>query len=376
MPAKKTTRRSASGKTGDKRRALKHTRATISDVAEHCGLSKATVSRILGDSAGNYSIRPATRERVQAAAQLLGYQPNRLARAIASSRTRLIGLAIPARRVRQVEGVAPVSVITSISHILLSGIFALPEFQGYDLVIHKYDQSPESAQMPVNFNEDLLDGLIFIDPGAQAKKILETMAKKMPVIALGTYDSHIRFRAIDADNRRLTCLAGEYLIRQFGGEVIYVENRNLSSLVCMKLRREGFAQALRQQALDSDENRFHRLPIENDSLPPEALEEVLAARRPRAIMASSDDVAVAVLEAARNLRLKIPEDIGLMGFGDAVISQTCRPSLSTVQLPFFDLARQAASEIIATLDRGMKYQSGMHLLSEGDLILRESTALA
>lgn len=357
-----------------KRRAIKHTRATISDVALYCDLSKTTVSRILSNGLGRFNIKASTIEKVQAAAKKLGYQPNRLARAIASNRTHLIGIAIPARRVFQPDSATPISVVTSISHILLSGILSLPEFKDYDLVIHKFDEVPGESEMLENFKEELLDGLIMVDPGAQATGFLTRAAHKMPVIALGSYDQSIRFRALDADNRRLAFLATRYLTQNFGSNVLLVENSFQAGLYCMTLRREGFLQGL-PGAAGTKKNRIVALPIEGDVLPPAIFQQVWETHRPRAILTTNDEVAVAVLHAAQALNLQVPGDLAIMGFGDAVVAQTARPSLSTVRFPFFQLARRAASEIIACLDQGNTYRPGFSLLEEGEIIVRESTTV-
>ena len=70
-------------------------RTTLQDIADHCGLSRSTVARVLNGNAGKFRIALATIERVQLAAKQLNYRPNRLARAVNNRRTHLVGISVP-----------------------------------------------------------------------------------------------------------------------------------------------------------------------------------------------------------------------------------------------------------------------------------------
>lgn len=360
-----------------KSRAIKHTRATISDIAKHCNLSKTTVSRILSNAIDRFPIRASTIQRVREAADEMGYSPNRLARAIASNRTNLIGLSIPARKVPSSSGSHEISVVTSISHLLISGILSLPEFKDYDLLIHKFDEIPTTGNSASGFKQELLDGLIFIDPGAQAAPFLELAAKKMPVVALASYqESDFGFQAIDIDNYGLAKKATDYLFSAVGPKILYCQNTNQTHLRCMNLRRDGFRDATRELgARAAGKPMEFAFDIVDGRLAPDTLASVLKKTGAKGIFAADDEMAVAVVEAAQSLGVKIPEELAVIGFGGVTsIIQEVRPLLSTVEVPFFSLARKAAETILSVLDKNEPYMTGGSFIPGGKILERESTA--
>jgi LacI family transcriptional regulator len=360
-----------------KARAIKHTRATISDIARHCNLSKTTVSRILSNAIDRFPIRPATIQRVRQAADELGYSPNRLARAIACNRTHLIGLYIPARRVALSFGEEPISVVTSISHMLISGILSLPEFKDYDLLIHKFDEIPMSSQADSGSKQELLDGLIFIDPAGQAGPFLERAAKKMPVVALASYqNSDVEFQAIDIDNYGLAKKATEHLFRVAGPNLLFCQNSSQSELRCMNLRGAGFRDAMIELGASSENQTEFAFDMVDGRISASSLEAVLKSTGARGIFANDDEMAVAIVDAAHSLEIKIPDQLAVIGFGGvSSITRDVRPILSTVEVPFFSLARRAAKIILSVLDDNEPYVTGTSLISGGKILEQESTRI-
>lgn len=358
-----------------KARAIKHTRATISDIARHCDLSKTTVSRILSNAIDRFPIRATTIQKVRQAADELGYSPNRLARAIAYNRTHLIGLYIPARKVSSASGGEPISVVTSISHLLISGILSIPEFKDYDLLIHKFDEIPTSANSNSGFKQELLDGLIFIDPAGQAGPFLERAAQKMPVVALASYqESNVGFQAIDIDNYGLAKKATEHLFDAVGPKLLYCENSSQTELRCMNLRSAGFRDAMAEFGAESGKQKEFGFDVVDGQISAASLDDALRTTGARGIFANNDEMAVAIVEAAQSLGIKIPEDLAVIGFGGVTsITHDVRPILSTVEVPFFSLARRAAKTILSVLDDSEPYVTGVSLISGGKILEREST---
>ena len=119
-----------------KKRKRSSDRVTLDDIARYCNVSKATVSRVLNDKLNEFPVSDTMIERVRGAAQQLGYRPNRLAKAVRSQRTNLIGLSLLHQEQQQFSP-DRMAYENQIMGQFANAILSHPGFEDYDLVVRE-----------------------------------------------------------------------------------------------------------------------------------------------------------------------------------------------------------------------------------------------
>jgi len=138
-------------------------RVTIADVAFHCSVSKATVSRVLNGRPNEIPVSEAMIQRVHEAVKQLDYKPDWMARAISNQCTYLIGLSsthIDAQDLTVDAEAMYDQALGQFSNVIL----AHPDFKDYDLVLHDRKETEGQPLQPSDFKSDRLDGMIYLTP--------------------------------------------------------------------------------------------------------------------------------------------------------------------------------------------------------------------
>lgn len=304
---------------------------TIYDVAASAGVSISTVSLCLNNPA---RVATATRDRVLAAADELGYVP----KADAVSRAR--------RSVGRIGVIAPFTSYSSFSR-RLGGV--LTEFAANNLEVVVYDHvsphvSPLLASLPLTGR---VDGLIVMSLPVVEEVQRRLHEQAIPAVLLD--NAQDGFDAIRTDDHAGGLLAGQHLIDRghqriaFLGEGWTVEHTHMSQC---ELRLAGLRAAITDHglALDDDHVRFSTHDLE--SARAEARNLLESPDRPTALFAHDDLLAGAALQAARDLNLDVPSELAIVGFDDSEVAEAL--GLTTIQQPF-EASGQVAAR--ALLDR-------------------------
>ena len=331
------------------------TKYSISQIAEICGVSKATVSRVINNSP--CGVGEATKERVRKVIEELNYRPNALARGVAVSRSRMIGVVVP-----DVSNFFYPKIIRGISDYL--------EKKDYSVIVCNSDYNPEKeAQLLMSLVDKRVDGVIL--SGISNKAFLEKYRKyQVPLVLLGrTFDSSVSDASITGDNVKGSRKAASYLLRGGNRRIVYVEgNTELSG---SKQRLEGYQEALREHgiAFDKSLTMSGEYSIEFGR---RAAEELLEKKVEfDAIMTGSDLIAIGVISGLLDAGKKIPEEIEVMGFDNIELAEVFRPALSTVSKPHYEMAQHLAKQIIRIIEGEEVGLS--HMVVEPTLKLRRTT---
>ncbi len=274
------------------------------DVARHAGVSQSTVSLVLsGKSAGRISAR--TEAAVRAAAEELGYRPNVAARALRTGTARTIGL-----------------VVTDVTHPffgpVLRGAQVAAWRAGYAVALVDVANDPDRERDSFEaLRAGPVDGFLFftVEPPAGTGEHVVAIEVSPPGMPF------VRF-----DTERGTELAIEHLLslghERFG---------HLSSALeaeTFRLRRETVAAVLERAGLPPATET--RAQFTFDDAAAGAHELLAAAERPTAIYADDDLLAGGVYLAARELGLRIPDDVSVVGFDDLPFARVFEPPLTTI----------------------------------------------
>lgn len=333
-----------------------HKAATIYDVAERANVSIKTVSKVINNLP---EVSRLTRARVQAAIEELSYRPNQLARGLASQRSFMIGLFCD----------APAAGSGYIARIQMA-ILTMCQKEGYHLIvecIHPTNQNI-AEQVQALVAQSKLAGVVLTPPLSDLPPLVDALkATGTPVVRFSPEAPLPDVIDVDIDN----CQAGyditKYLIglghRRIGfirGPLEHADARG---------RFEGYRKAL----ADAD------IPFRDDycqignytyKTGMQAGETLLALKdRPTAIFASNDDMASGVMASSLRYNLRIPHDLSVAGFDDAIFAHAMYPRLTTCRQPIGEMAEAA---FLALIHHGDKPVSPLTLPHK--VVVRGSTA--
>ncbi|PRH77441.1 LacI family transcriptional regulator [Streptomyces solincola] len=313
-------------------------KVTRDDVARLAGTSTAVVSYVINN--GPRPVAPATRERVLAAIKQLGYRPDRVAQAMASRRTDLIGMIVPDARQ---------PFFAEMAH----AVERAAADRGKMVLVGNSDYRDERE---VHYLRAFLGmrvaGLILVSQGPSERAAQEIEAWDARVVLLHERPEAIDDVAVVTDDIGGAQLAVRHLLEHGYPYVACLggveETPKIGDPVTD--HAEGWRRAM-LEAGHSVEGRLFRAPFNRYDAYQEALRILAGPDRPPAIFCSTDDQAIGVLRAARELRLDVPGDLAVAGFDDVKEAALTDPPLTTVSSDRPAMARAAVDLV---LDDGLR----------------------
>ena len=314
---------------------------TLDDVAKAAGVSPATVSRSLNNPG---LVSKNTLEKVQSAVEALGYAPNFGARAMASKRTMTIGAIIP----------------TMENAIFARGIQAFQEKlhqHGYTLLVasSSYDPEIEAEQVRALVNRGA-DGILLIGYWRE-EGIYDFLKKRnIPFLLAWAWAANNALPAIGFDNRasmsRLCAKVLEMGHRRFAVISGIVEGNDRAAN-----RLKGILEPLKLAGVDPDTVPIIQTPYDIDN-GADAFETIMkGGSDPTVVMCGNDVLAVGAIQRAKEMGLRIPEDVSITGFDGIELARIVTPKLTTVDVPHAEMGRRAADELVRMVETGEQGQS-------------------
>lgn len=336
-------------------------RVTIQTVADHAGVSKKTVSRVLNREKG---VTPSTEERVLASVRELGFKPNIAARSLAGARSYNIALAYDdpsSEYMASVQG----------------GVLEICRQFGYHLLLEPLGD----AIWQVGGGGDLigvrhLDGVILMPPLSDNEDLVDgILAAGLPVVLISSglrRDDVLHVRIEEAEAARAMT---RHLIDLGHKRIAFIVGRQGHDAAMR--RRQGFAAEMAAQGLAVPDAAIVQGDFTFQS-GMQAAEKLLASDfRPTAIFAGNDHMASGVMATLHRHGLRVPEDMSVAGFDGAQIAEMVWPPLTTVNQPLNDIGRAAGDRLITCIQRGPEETGSLVLpyrLIEGGTTARPSRA--
>jgi LacI family transcriptional regulator len=328
---------------------------TLEDIAKISGVSRSTVSRVVNH---DRRVSPTTRENVLKIIEEYNFYPNLAARGLASGRTNVLGVIIPA-------GV-PSLFTDPYFPILLQGISTACNRLDYSVMLSLSDAEYENRLVGRVIQNHLVDGVIVAsiligDP------IQTTLANSnLPFVIVGR-QPNLAANDIDLDNRQAVRQATDFLIEQ-GYTRIATITGPLNQMAGWD-RYDGYKDALLSAGFKVDT----KLIAEGNFTEAGGYAGMkkLLPSKPDAVFAASDITAMGAIRCLNEVGLRVPDDIGLIGFDDIPLSSTITPSLTTVRQPIHGMGEAAANLLIEIIESGSKELHRITLPTE--LIIRNST---
>lgn len=331
-------------------------KTTIRDVARRAGVGPTTVSRVLNNSP---LVTEETRRRVQAAIAALGFVPNPTARRLSLGKTQTIAAIVPFfTRPSAVER--------------LRGVDSALAESPYDLIVFNVESVERRDRC---FREvprpDRADGVIIVSFTPTDEQAASFLRSGVPVVLLDA--RHPSLPSVMEDSVAGGRQATQHLIELGHRRISYLSdlfddpfNYTSRSL----FRYEGYCSALSAAGL-SIYPEYRRQGEHGREVARRLATELLTLpERPTAIFAASDTQAMGVLEAARDLDLRVPEDLSVIGYDDLEVAEYL--GLCTVHQALFESGRRSVEILLAAIDSQFAAPPQVTLPTE--LIVRRTTA--
>jgi DNA-binding LacI/PurR family transcriptional regulator len=334
-------------------------RSTAQDVADFAGVSRTTVSFVLNNVPG-VRISEETRQRVVDAARQLEYHPDATARRMVTGRTNIIGFVV-----RQSPDQAFADYFLP---QVLSGLSRAASAQNFHILIEPIPPEDQTGAYTRLIRERHVDGIVLSGPRFDDQELLRIHAEGAPVVLMGQLpNTGLPF--VDVDNVGGAERATRHLIDLGHRRIALITNAD-PGYTASADRRAGYRRALEAAGIAYDESlvRYGDFTSQGGAAAMQSLLQLNPL--PTAVFVASDTVALGALLALRNKRLRVPEDLALVGFDDVPPSEFIDPPLTTIRLPAYGLGWGAADMLIRLI-AGEQVRQPMVIL-ETELVVRKS----
>jgi len=334
--------------------------ATIEDIARAVGVSKSSVSRALNQVPGG--VTAAVAERIQRAAEELGYVPNAIAASLKHQRTKTVGLILP-------------DLGNPFFALVAAGIEAEISDAGYTLLIantaNDHDREPVLTRTLL---ERQVDALLIASTGPSGAHLQLAVDRGVHVVMLDSHPRRLITDCVMADNRRGAADAIRHLL-SLGHRDITVITGPLADDSSAAERLDGVKRALRAANLSLPADRCVSGDYTMANAEQGALKLLARASRPTALFVTNNLMTLGALRAISELALSVPRDLSLVGFDDMDWYPVGSPPITTVAQPAYEIGARAAQRLLLRI-RSRRLLKPEKILLPTELIIRASTGPA
>jgi LacI family transcriptional regulator len=329
----------------------------LKDIARDLGVSVVTVSKVLR---GNSDISDATRRRVLKRMKELNYQPNMMARGLASGRTYTVGLVVP-------DLVHPffAEFAKSLSGVLRTSKRAL--------ILASSEEDPDVERQEIRtLLSRGVDVLIIASCQANLRNFYELGDVRTPYLLFDRNFPHLAAHFVGSDDVQVGEMATKHLIEIGRTRIAHIAGKNTSPSLD---RLRGYRNALAESRLAALENYIivrERMEESGDMVGFQAMQELLKLNpRPDAVFCYNDLTAIGAIEATFQAGLRVPDDIAVIGCGNLRYANYLRVPLSSIDHGTAELGR-IAGEFALQLSAKPE-QDPKSILVAPTLVVRSST---
>ena len=304
---------------------------TQKDIAKALNLSRVTVTKALKD---HPDIAEETKAKIKQLAEELGYTPNYIARSLSLKRTNVIGVIVP-------------KIAHSFFASSIEFIYKAASLKGFDIIpmisFEDFELEKKHIESLLAFRVDglLVDTSQNIDDASIYHKVRN---KGIPLVFFDRALEDNRFSRVTVNDHGAALRAVEFAIQQGYTKIAHFSGNKYVSIG--KDRYEGYCEALKKYGLQQKDDWLIEGGFTSEYGYNGLKELVKKKSMPELIFTVNDSVAVGVYEAAKELSLKIPDNIGVIGFGDIEHSQLLNPPLTSVHMPIDQIASEAVNLLV------------------------------
>ncbi len=335
---------------------MNKTQITIKDIARELNISPSTVSRALKN---HPDISQETKNEVNEFARKHNYKPNALALSLRTSRNNTIGVIVP-------------EIIHFFFSSVLSGIEEVANSEGFNVIIcqsnEDYEKEKKNTQALISTR---VSGVLasLSKHTTNYDHFQDIVDVGIPLVFFDRICIGINTDRVVVDDYAGAFAAVEYLIQSGCKRIAFFSSP--LHLEISKNRKNGYLDALHKYKIPVDESLIRVCDTREEAIiiTPEILDRP---DRPDAFFAINDHCATGIMYAVKQARLKIPDDISIMGFTDGELAKASDPMLSTVEQHGFDMGKHAAKLLIDKIN-GVTQGRYTNKIVRTNLIIRGTT---
>jgi LacI family transcriptional regulator len=342
----------------------KNKATTIKDIANFCGVSAVTVSRVLSGS--NYPVSVEAKEKIVKAAKELNYQPNLFARGLKTNKSMEIAIMIPS-----ISNPFYTSIVAGVENIALKN--------GYSIILYNCNNRYTSEAIIIdNIINRRIDKLVLSIVGNNPALIKKVVSKGIKVVLVDCMMPDLICNQIYFNYCKGGEVATEYLINRGHRRIAYLglkpdrQSRNDHF--------EGVKEAMLRSGLkfdndcifvfDDQEDRVENIEFKAGfTLAKKAIGSVC---KPTAIVTANDMMALGALSYFNSVSIKVPDDISMVGFDDSIFSEISHPSITTVKVPAEQMGEMAVKHLLDEIKESKS--SKFNIILEPEMIERQSVS--
>lgn len=310
-------------------------RITIGDVAALAGISKATVSKFLGD--GDYYVSEDARRRISAAVAELDFQPNALARDLKRRRTQTVGVIVAS-----VENPVYAELIAGVDEVLGSS--------EYTLIFGSSEGSPvKEAAVVRSMRQRQVDGIVMASVTMEDAEVGQLVHSGLAVVLASRNVTSNAVDTVVVDSLDGARQAVEHLASHGHRRVAHIAGPQ--NVVPFALRRQGYSDVVHEGGIDDDPELVVVTESTNQDAGAAAVDRLLdLSRPPTAVFVGSDGMALGVLEACYRRGIKVPQELAVIGFDNIWVARMPGVQLSTVDSQAREIGRRAARLLLGRIE--------------------------
>jgi LacI family transcriptional regulator len=335
-----------------------NTNINIKDVARRAGVSISTVSRVMN---GTAVVAPETRRRVEAAIRELNYRPSAIARQLAMRSRTAIGLILP-----QLDN----PVFTMIA----DGVENAARLQGLSVVLCNTDSTGAEEEVYLDLLTRMrVAGILVVSGefgrGSGSEELYRPLAGRTPLVFIGPSAGELRVDTVSVDEEEAGYLAARHLVELGHRRIGFIGGGR--EYVVTRRKLAGLERALGEAGLEPDPGLYALRGFDYED-GRTAFGQLARGTLPTGIVCGSDILAMAVVQDAGQMKLRVPQDISVVGFDDIPFASYISPPLTTVAQPLREIGTLAV-EALGRLMEDPAKEAEVRLV-EPRLVVRKSTA--
>ena len=333
----------------------------IKDIAGELNLSISTVSRALTDS---HEIAPKTREKVKNYAEMHNYQPNPMAQSLKQGLSKSIGIVVA-------------NIENQFFSEVINGIESVAYQAGFNVII---TQTNESSDRELKNLEHLvhraIDGLLISlsNETTEIEYLKSLQSKGLPIVFFDRVSEDMATHKVIANNFKSGYDVTHHLLQSGYSRIAHITGS--SHLSITKERLGGYILALQEAGIELPEEYIKYCPDGGSRIEIEhAMAELFTLKnKPDAIFTTTDKITTNTIFSLHQRKIKIPEEIALIGYTNTKLVEVLNPSLSSVYQPGFEMGQKAAEKLINLILTKRRVTDYDTAVLPTQLFIRASTA--
>lgn len=332
---------------------------SIKDVARESGSSLTTVSLVLNKR--DRRISEATRDRVLATVERLGYRPSRLAQGLQSQRTGFLAILVP--QIRHAFADAYFGEIISATHDHARSA-------GYKVLLEVADEVFLGSNQHVElFDRHFVDGILCLGVTNRDTYLADFEVNNRPVVVVNNYIADRSLSFVRCDYREAGRLACKYLLDLGHKKVALIHGA--AEVQTTHDLRSGLEDALKAAGMGLPRDRIQDGLYTEEGGSAAAVALMERDSSITGIVAGNDKMAIGAISGLKDIGLRVPADVSVVGCDDIHQAAFCDPPLTTIHTPIYEIGRRACERLLALIEGQVSSVEETHPVS---ITIRKSAA--